>query len=77
MMNFSKMKTVAYSAPVDYIRQAVKLLRDAGYQVEFSSKDGTMVASFTDNGQKIEVARALKIRTTWCLRACPEVMSPA
>lgn len=74
---FGTMKTLAYAAPTSYIRDAVRMLRDAGYDVDYDSKVGTMVASLTEAGKKIVVARALKMGKFWSLRANPKVMSPA
>lgn len=67
------MKTIAFAAPAKYITEAAKLLRKGGYDVERTSE--TMKATMVqDNGERVVVAMALKMRTVWCLRAAPEVM---
>lgn len=74
---FGTMKTLAYAAPTAYIRDAARMLRDAGYDVKYDSKAGTMVASLTEAGETIVVARALQMGKFWSLRANPKVMAAA
>jgi len=77
MNEFSTMKTLAYAAPTSYIRNAARMLREAGYDVKYDSKAGTMVASFTEGDKTVVVARALQMGKFWSLRANPKVMAPA
>lgn len=74
---FGTMKTLAYAAPTAYIRNAARMLKTAGYEVEYDSKAGTMVASMTEAGNKVVVARALQMGKFWSLRANPNVMAAA
>ena len=74
---FGTMKTLAYAAPTAYIRNAARMLRNAGYEVDYDSSAGTMVASFTEAGKTIVVARALQMGKFWSLRANPNVMAAA
>lgn len=69
------MKTLAFAATRQYVKNAAKMLKDGGYDVTMD-KD-TMKATMTENGETFVVAMALNMRGNWCLRAAPEVMSAA
>lgn len=69
-MKAENLKTIAYAAPTAFVTKLAKDLKAAGYQVVKDRE--TMVAKLDDQ----VVARALKMRSTWCVRANPEVVSP-
>ena len=58
-----KMKTIAYAAPTKLVTQLAKDLRAGGYEVAKTPE--TLVAKMDG----VEVCRALKMRSTWAIRA--------
>lgn len=63
-------KTLAYAAPTTFITKLAKDLKDAGYTVTKDKE--TMVAK---HGDKV-IARALKMRSVWCLRGDTDYLTP-
>lgn len=66
-------KTISYAMPTPNIKALAKDLKAGGYDVEYSSKDGKMVAKMDD----MVVARAMKMGRAWFLRADTRVVTPA
>lgn len=68
----ANLKTVSYAMPTANITKLGKDLKAAGYEVTRDNSAGTFVAKA--DGEV--VVRALKMRSTWLLRADPRVITP-
>lgn len=64
------MKTVAYAAPTSFVTKFAKDLSAAGYTV---TKDRETMVAKGDGGKVI--ARALKMRSAWVVRADDTVVT--
>ena len=60
------LKNIGFAIPTKMITKLAKDLKDGGYTVEKTGE--TLIAKHGDK----EIARALKMRTVWSLRADPE-----
>lgn len=63
------LKTIGFAIPTKMITKLGTDLKAAGYTVQRTAE--TLVAKHGDK----EIARALKMRTVWCLRADPDYVS--
>lgn len=66
------MRNVGFTFPQRAIGKIAKDLTAAGYTVDYQPTNGSMRAT---NADQVEVARALKGRMGWLLRADPAVVS--
>lgn len=71
-MNTENLKTIGYSFPTKQITQMSKDFKAAGYEVNLDKQAGTMVVKLDGR----VMARALQIRTVWCLRAVDGLLTP-